>query len=60
MDGTRLFTAVAAGTEAGPVASALWQPEDTSSHVQFNRPNNSTQGCHGESPHPKLSGPSPL
>lgn len=51
MDGIRLLTAV---------ASALQQPEDTSSHVQFNRPDNSAQGCHRQSPRTKLGGPSPL
>lgn len=51
--------AVAEGQKAGFVVSALQQPEDTS-HVQLNRPNNSTQPSHGESTHTTSGGPSPL
>lgn len=60
IDGTYVFTAVAEGQKAGFVVSALQQPEHTSSHLQLNRPNNSTQPSYGESPHTKPGGPSPL
>lgn len=60
IDGAHLFTAVAEGEEAGLLVSILQQPKHTSSHVQLNRPNNSTQPYHREPPHAKLGGLSPL